>query len=181
MSPGRAPAVGYVRTKLKNRPILIKTIIDSGNLCGDLISEDLAKQLNLKITGNTSSVGTAASGGSVTLLGKTPPLHFYIEGIKHAITIKPSVVRNLAHHMNLGQAFLREHQADMTFRPSGIQLKVKGNTATLIEASAKITMPSIDTRVSEVLKLWKDNGENPGLPHHDMLDLRIKDLKKTAY
>jgi hypothetical protein len=42
-------------------------------------------------------------------------------------------------------------------------------------------MPSIDTRVSEVLKLWKNNGENPGLPHHDMLDLRTRDPVNKYY
>ena len=177
MSPGRAPAVGYIRMRVKNKPILFKAIIDSGNLAGDLISEDLATQLKLPITGNTSSVGTAAAGGSVTLLGKTPLLHLHMEGIKNSITIQPSVVRNLAHHMNLGQSFLREHQADMTFRPCGIQLNVQGSTATLIEATAKITRSSIDTRVTEVLCQWKRNGGNPGEPHNGLLDLRESELQ----
>ena len=158
---GRTPSIGYVRVKIRQRPLLTKAIIDSGNLYGDIISEQLAKDLGLKIKICPANVGTAAAGGSVKVIGKVQPIDIYIEGIKHPITIRPSVVTNLAHHMNLGQDFLRNQQADMNFRPGGIQLKVKGNTATLVHAKSSITQPSIDTRISGVIQKWKEEGMNP--------------------
>ena len=99
----------------------------------------------MKITKHPVTVGTAAVGGCVNVLGKVRPFTIYIESILHPITIQPSVVRDLAHNMNLGQDFLRKHQADMTFRPDGIQLKVRGHTAILVSARSVITQPSIDT------------------------------------
>ena len=35
--------VGYVRTKLYNRNIIVKTLVDGGNMFGSLISSELAK------------------------------------------------------------------------------------------------------------------------------------------
>ena len=121
-------------------------------------------------------MGTAATGGSVKVIGKVQPIDIYIEGIKHPITIRPSVVTNLAHHMNLGQDFLRNQQADMNFRPGGIQLKVKGNTATLVHAQSSITQPSIDTRISGVIQRWKEEGMNPDTTKSDILNLRVNQI-----
>lgn len=45
--------MGYVRVKMGHRAILVKTLIDSGNLYGNLISEELARRLKLKPTGPT--------------------------------------------------------------------------------------------------------------------------------
>ena len=132
--------------------------------------------MGLKIKICPANVGTAAAGGSVKVIGKVQPIDIYIEGIKHPITIRPSVVTNLAHHMNLGQDFLRNQQADMNFRPGGIQLKVKGNTATLVHAQSSITQPSIDTRISGVIQRWKEEGMNPDTTKSDILNLRVNQI-----
>ena len=175
---GRPPSIGYVRVKIRKRLLLTKAIIDSGNLYGDIISEQLAKDMGLKIRSSPASVGTAAAGGSVKVLGRVQPIDIYIEGIKHPITIRPSVVRDLAHHMNLGQDFLRNHQADMTFRPGGIQLKVKGNTAALVHAKSSITQPSIDTRIDGVIQKWREDGRNPDTTNSDILKLSVNQLEQ---
>ena len=133
--------------------------------------------MGLKIKICPANVGTAAAGGSVKVIGKVQPIDIYIEGIKHPITIRPSVVTNLAHHMNLGQDFLRNQQADMNFRPGGIQLKVKGNTATLVHAKSSITQPSIDTRISGVIQKWKEEGMNPDTTSSDILNLRVNQIE----
>ena len=43
------PSIGYIRIKIHRRSILIKAIVNSGNLFGDIISETLAKEMKLKI------------------------------------------------------------------------------------------------------------------------------------
>ena len=40
--------LGYIRCKVYGRNILVKTLIDSGNLYADLISEELAKKLKIR-------------------------------------------------------------------------------------------------------------------------------------
>ena len=62
--------VGYIRAKLFNRNILVKTLIDGGNMFGSLISEELAKVMKVQVRGRAKSVGTAAKHSTVTVLGK---------------------------------------------------------------------------------------------------------------
>ena len=134
-------------------------------------------RLKLPIRGNPTTVGTAASEGKVTILGKTRPIKIYLEEIKDIIQIQPYVVKNLAHCINSGQTFLRNYNADMTFRAKTVQLKIKGHTTTLNPAKSPITSPSIDTRINKVLGLLKKQGGNPGLPHNDLLDLRVNHIQ----
>ena len=116
--------VGYIRAKIFNHSVLIKTLIDSGNLFADLISADLARKLKLKITGTTKKVGTANSQGTVTILGRTNPIRLYLEGVQQPVQIHPYMVKDLVHPLNLGQAFLRENNVDMSFRSNGVVLRL---------------------------------------------------------
>ena len=68
VNPGRP--LGFLRAKVQNRAIVLRTLVDSGNLFADLMSEDLAKKLKLPITGKVKTVGTASTNGKVTILGK---------------------------------------------------------------------------------------------------------------
>ena len=166
--------VGYVRSKIFNRSVLVRALIDSGNLFADLISEKLAKILNLSIKGKRKNVGTAATSGSVTVLGRTRAFYLYLEGIINPVKVEPYVVRDLAHPLNLGQSWLRRHQADMSFRSDGIQLKIGGKVATLTTSSAPLNRPSIDTRIHQLLTKWKTEGANPHSTTFDsILDLRL--------
>ena len=171
--PSPANPVGYLRAKVYNRSVLVKTLIDSGNLFVDLISEKLAKTLKLAIKGTTRTAGTAHAQGSVTILGKTQPFKVFLEGIQESVTVQPYVVKDLAHPLNLGQAFLRRHKADMSFRDEGVQLRV-GNSSTLLAgAKAAITRRSIDIRTNSVLDKLKEQGGNPSFDTDDVLDLRV--------
>ena len=161
---------------MHNRSILSKVLIDSGNLFGDLISEEFATLLKLKLHGTERSVGTAAANGCVTILGKTAPVKLYLEGISEAVTIHPYVVRKLAHPINLGQAFLRRHQADMSFREKGIQLRIKNSTAMLTTANTSLTRATIDARIKQVLEKFKAEGENPWSDQAEILDLRVQTI-----
>ena len=174
-SPGRP--VGFLRTKIHNRSILTKTLIDSGNLFGDLISEEFARLLSLPLSGQAKTVGTANSEGSVTILGKTRPLKLHLEGISETVTIHPYVVKNLAHPINLGQSFLRTNNADMHFRNDGVQLKIKNSASMLDTSDVSLTKSTIDSRIKMLLDKFKENGKNPYSDHVDILDLRVNSLQ----
>jgi len=160
----RTPAgkpVGFIRAKIFGRAILVKSLIDSGNLFADLISEKLAKMLKLKITGTERKVGTAAANGSVTVTGKAKAFYLYLEGISKPVRVEPYVVRELAHPLNLGQAFLRANQAEMTFKPAGVSLKIGNSCSALLPACAGLDRPSIDVRIRTLLDKLKEQGGNP--------------------
>ena len=170
--------MGYIRAKVYNRSILLKVLIDSGNLFADLISEKLAKTLNLQIYGSQKNVGTASTQGSVTVLGRTKPFRLYLEGIQDHVLVHPYVVRDLAHPLNLGQAFLRLNSADMTFRSEGIQLRLNGSVSKLAPVTSNLSRSSIDTRISKVLGTLKEQGGNPEpLVSDDVLDLRVNEVQ----
>lgn len=173
---GLTTPVGFVRAKLQFKSFLVNILIDSGNLFADLISEDLAKRLKLKVSGTPRTVGTASTQGKVTIVGRSNPFYLYLEGVPEAIRIQPYVVKDLAHNINLGQDFLRRCGADMTFRVNGIQLKINGNSTMLKSSSAPITRKSIDTRISKVLDKLKDQANNP-MAMDDILDLRINEVQ----
>ena len=152
-------------------------MIDSGNLFGDLISEKLAKLLKLPIFGKTKTVGTASNKGNVTILGKTKPFQLYLEGIVKSVQICPYVVRDLSHPINLGQDFLRRHQADMSFRKQNVQLKIFNSITSLTHAETSLTKNSIDSRIKNILdKFDNDFGANPWSAKSDILDLRINSV-----
>ena len=103
--------VGHVHAKLYNRNILIKALIDGGNLFGSLISEELAQIMKIQVRGRAKSVGTAAKNFTVTILGKA--IKLFLEGVDRAVSFQPYVVQNLAHPINLGERFLRDLGSDV--------------------------------------------------------------------
>lgn len=151
----------------------MQTLIDSGNLCGDLISESLAKALKLKIHGRERSVGTAASSGKVTILGHASPFKIYLENIAEAVLVHPLVVRDLAHPLNLGQAFLRRNEVDLSFRAEYVHLKIGRSITKLETEDSPLTRSTIDTRIRTVLDKLKDQGGNPFCGNAKTLDVRI--------
>ena len=172
--------VGYLRAKLFNRSIITKVLVDSGNLHSDLISEEFAKILHLPILGQAKTVGTASNQGTVTILGQTRPFKLFLEGIKTPVTVRPHVVRDLAHPLNLGQSFLRAHRADLTFREAGIQLRIGDSTTMLQPSNLDLTRTSIDTRLQIVLDRFADQGSNPYSSQADILDLRINGVAEMT-
>ena len=172
--------VGYVRTKVFNRNILNKTLIDGGNMFGELISEEFARLLKLGVTGREKTVGTAAADGTVTILGKvSKPFKLYLEGIATPVSIQPYVVKNLAHPLNLGERFLREYDADQCYRRQGVQLKINGGSVMLESADMSLAKPSIDVRFKGVLDKFALEGRNPWSDYTEILDMRINHLPHT--
>ena len=112
--------LGYTRTLIGKT--FIKTLIDSGNLFGTICSEKLAKQLKLSVSPCSLKGGTAVAGQPVEVLGKVKPFFIIIEDIEQPVLIEPIVVRNLSHDLNLGEAFLRGHNASLTFNKGKVNL-----------------------------------------------------------
>ena len=167
---------GYVRIKVAGRSVITHALIDSGNLYHDLISEELAKKLNLKVEGTPRKIGTASKEGSVDVLGKST-LKFYMENIDKVLSIKPFVVRKLAHHMNLGEKFLRREQADMYFRHESVHVRLPAGVTVLNSSTTPITKRSCDKRIQQVLDKFHDAGSNPGPDNSGILDLRTNNIE----
>ena len=151
---------------------MAQVLVDSGNLYGDLISEELAKKMNLKIYGPKRKVGVAKGNVHIEILGTVRPFHMYIEGLKHPVRVCPDVARGLVHPINLGQAMLRAHDADLQFRLKDIQLKVKGQSVPLHPPNLSMTRSSVDVRFVRILDQWSKLGGNPP-EEGEVLDARI--------
>ena len=104
-----------MRAKIYKKPIVAKLLIDSGNLVSDLISEDFAHKLRIKIEPAERSVGTAKKGGSVSIVGRCKPFKLFIENIPEPVEIEPYVVRDLSHPLNVGRDFLGRYQGKLEF------------------------------------------------------------------
>ena len=147
---------------------------------GNLISEQFSKLLNLKIVGSQRTTGTAAKGGSITILGKTAsPVRLYLENVNRVVTFTPYVVKDLAHPVNLGQQFLRDTEACMAFSAKGVQLKIGSSTTHLTTSKISLGRATIDSRLKTVIDLLKQQGDNP-LPAQDdsILDLRVNQVNE---
>ena len=170
------PPVGYIRAKVHGRGVLMSALLDSGNLFADLISEKLARTLSLKISGTARTVGTASAKGSVTVLGRVRPFRVYLEGLPNPFYIHPYVVQDLAHCVNLGQAFLRRNSIDLRFRETGVEVSHRGHSASLTSSSASLSRKSIDARITKVLEKLEQDGGNPSFHPGNILDLRVAAL-----
>ena len=155
-------------------------MIDSGNLCGDIISEELAKMLRMKIYGPSSRVGVAKDKASLEILGRVRPFSIFLEGMKNPIKVSPLVARGLTHPINLGQAMLRCNEADLNFRQNDIQLKIGENSIPLHPGSRSLTRPSVDVRFTTLLDRWTtQGGGNPPPFEGKILDARINNINDS--
>ena len=166
--------LAYVRGKVKCRAVLIKILIDSGNLCSDLISETSAKQLNLEVdVSERKMVGMASRTGKVEILGRAKPFEIYLEGVKFHVIIEPLVVKDLAHPMNLGKKFLRRYKATIKFCGDCTRLGIRSNSVELRPSSFNLTELTVDCRFKTILDWYKFAGKNPKiLSQENVLDLR---------
>ena len=161
------------------RNTITANLFDSGNFFGALISENLAHQLNVKIDKRFQKrVGTARANAQCEILGRTGPLKINIEHIPGSFVIHPFVVRDLSHEMNLGQAFLRQVGAEMTFRNGSISLRVKGGTTELTSSRERIDRPSLDKRFAVILDRYADAGKNPAYYHKNTM--RVDSISESS-
>jgi hypothetical protein len=133
----------------------------------------------MKIYGPASTVGVAKDTASLEILGRVRPFSMYLEGMKTPVKVCPLVARGLTHPINLGQAMLRCHEADLIFRSNDIQLKIKGTSIPLHPNNKPLTRPSLDIRFVKVLDQWaKSMGGNPPA-QNQILDARLHQITST--
>jgi hypothetical protein len=152
----------YVRIKVRNKPIVAKMLIDSGNLVNDLISEEFAKIIRTKYTPMEKKVGTAAKGGSVKIIGKSAPIRIFIEGVPQGVTITPLVVKDLSHPINVGRDFLGRNKGRLEFTPSDGYLEINQVKVRMIKKATPLASPQVvDVRFRKTFR-------NPGsyIHHH---------------
>ena len=165
--------MAFTRAKIKYRSILVKVLIDSGNLVGDIISDQLAKVLQLTIKGPSATCGTANKAARAEILGYVDPFLIYIEGIAVPCILYPKVMKGLAHPVNLGEMFLKRNSAAIAFKPSQVALTIRNDTIHLGSASKSLLSPSTDSRIKPVLDQYRYNGENPKVdPQVELLVVR---------
>ena len=101
----------YVRVKVFKKTILAKMLIDSGNLVSDLISREFANLAGLQYEPERKKVGTAAKGGSVSIVGRLIQLlQLHIEKISTPVFLRPYVVDELLHPINVGRDVLGRYK-----------------------------------------------------------------------
>ena len=166
--------------KIGGRQILGRALVDSGNLFGTAISSDLAKRLKLKLNHSHKRVGTADKTDCVKVISRVKtPVKIYIENVKKSVLIRPFVLDNLSHPINLGQAFLRYNNCDLYFREKNIILNIGQGCTQLYTKGRSLTSPSTDDRICRVLVGWEGMGCNPP-PSNDILCVSSPPVKDSA-
>ena len=74
---------------------LARIMIDSGNLVGDVVSEEFARQANLAGEPCQKEIETAAAAGKMQIIGRCYPVKLRIAGIGAPFEIQPWVVRGM--------------------------------------------------------------------------------------
>ena len=112
----------------------VKIMIDSGNMVGDLVSEEFAGRLGLESdeVQDHIAVPTAATATTVQEVKRCREITARLVGIKGEFTIRPLVVRGLTHPVNLGQHFLGRHWCSLDFAAGCTQLGVWGQSVQLV-------------------------------------------------
>ena len=88
-------------------------LLDSGNLCGNVINEKALQRLGLSLDEvepiqDLPSIGTAKTGTSLTVLGALRrPLRLTFEGVRAPFYTRPLVCRGLAMEVNISGPFMQ--------------------------------------------------------------------------
>ena len=102
-------------------------LVDSGNKVRHplIVSVRLARMLKLKLNPPPPGlkIGTAAAWGSLRIAGIGSPVSIQIRGHEKVFRVKPLVIQNLSHHVNLGSEFLNRATLMLDF--SGEDLWVR--------------------------------------------------------
>ena len=169
---------GFVRAKLYKRNIIVRSIVDSGNLFNTLISEELFKGLGLALDPtDTPDVGTANNKQSIEILGRSQPFQLFLEGIRKAIWIHPYVARGVRHPLNLGRDFLSQEKVSLHFGEENSFLTIAGDSVRMITRRQPLLLTKfLDHRFQKVIErlrtvplLWSESiyWGNGYVPHHN--------------
>ena len=127
-----------------NVSINLRGLCDSGNTLnsGSGISKGLASALGVRYGGKTVQVGTARQGAEIRSLGTCDPLTMEVPGLGN-ISLRPTVLSELSHHLNLGAGCLSANNLSLDFRGNTPTLRGRRGATQLISV---VTPPSDETK-----------------------------------
>ena len=148
---------GYLRTRIPGRNVIFSSLIDSGNLShDDLISEKLAKKLDLETEPWTQSLGTAGPG-QLEVIGRVKNLTIVFENCGQRFSVSPLVVKGLTTNLNLGPEFLSSNQALLDFKGERPRLMLGRNKGIKLEGVDLMNLPSTDPSFLKILMRYQEN------------------------
>ena len=133
------PSAPYVFIKCVNGP-RGKALIDSGNLFGDVVSEEFYDSLPNSLKGlkpsKVKTVNTAKKSQGLEVVGQmAKSLNFRFCGHPTIFSFRPTVLKNLSMPVNLGFSFMT--QAGLVLRPHCGELLVQGRAIPLPEVGTR--------------------------------------------
>ena len=112
---------------------LAQIMIDSGNLVGDVVSEEFTWQANLAGKPCQKEIETTAAAGKMQIIRRCYHVTLRIAGIGVPFEIQPWVVQGMKNAVNLGQLFLSRNNAHLTFMEGKVSLQIGGSKVYLEE------------------------------------------------
>ena len=112
---------------------LARIMIDSGNLVGDVVSEEFARQANLASEACRKEIETAATASKMQIIGRCYPVKLRIARIGTSLDVQPWIARGMKNAVNLGQQFLSRNEAQLTFTEGRVSLRIRGGEVYLEE------------------------------------------------
>ena len=112
---------------------LARIMIDSGNLVGDVVSEEFARQANLAGESCRKEIETAAAASKMQIIGRCYPVKLRRAGIGTSFDVQPWIVQGMKNAVNLGQQFLSRNEAQLTFTDGKVSLRLGGGEVYLEE------------------------------------------------
>ena len=124
---------------------LARIMVDSGNLVGDVVSEEFAQQANLAGESCWKEIETAAAASKMQIIGRCYPVKLRIARIGTSLDVQPWIARGMKNAVNLGQQFLSQNEAQLTFTENKVSLHIGGGEVYLEEKGYS----GIDERADE--------------------------------
>ena len=101
-------------------------MIDSGNLVGDVVSEEFACQANLAGESCKKEIESATAAGKMQIIRRCYPIKLRIAGITTSFDVQPWIASGMKNAVNLGQQFLSRNGARLTFTKGQVAMSVGG-------------------------------------------------------
>ena len=112
---------------------LARIMVDSGNLVGDVVSEEFAQQANLAGESCWKEIETAAAASKMQIIRRCYPVKLQIAAIGTSFDVQAWIARGMKNAVNLGQQFLSRNEAQLTFTEGRVSLRIGGGEVYLEE------------------------------------------------
>ena len=149
----------YVKVKfnVKGKLVFGKGLVDTGNTVanGVAISGEFFRKLarqgaRLSEDVQVGSVSTAQKGAKLRITGRCKPLGLLLQNMKQEYTVKPLVIENLNHEINLGVHFLKKHNLSIKFDSDATRIISTSGEATNLIAGLKGPGRNLELRFQEI-------------------------------